>query len=295
MVYKELKDEVIRFPIRELSARTKVNTVTIRAWERRYGLLDPQRTSKGHRLYSDEDVNTIEKILSLVARGVPIRKVKPLLNEDINTELKEDLDTEPNDDSGNWLDSITRLTQTIKSLSASRVEHLIDEFFLNYPPSICREKLIEPTLEALSQQDDKAAYLFAESVLFRYSLYRLNSHVAQKNRPSLTLISGDNTPLWRLSLMAMELFDANYRVQILCRPFSVDACIDLSRRQTDSTIIFYQDGVWRDKQSSDIFLALKSSDNLLLCGTAAMLAKVDVDEKVFPDLSYCVQFLLGKS
>jgi DNA-binding transcriptional MerR regulator len=52
-----------RFPIRELSARTQVNTVTIRAWERRYGLLKPERTAKGHRLYSEEDVSTIEKII----------------------------------------------------------------------------------------------------------------------------------------------------------------------------------------------------------------------------------------
>lgn len=71
-----------QFPIRELSARTQVNTVTLRAWERRYGLLKPQRTAKGHRLYSEDDVATIERILALVARGVPLGKVKPLLQEE---------------------------------------------------------------------------------------------------------------------------------------------------------------------------------------------------------------------
>ena len=43
-------------PIRELSSLTGVNSVTLRAWERRYGLLKPQRTPKGHRLYSMQDV-----------------------------------------------------------------------------------------------------------------------------------------------------------------------------------------------------------------------------------------------
>ena len=71
-----------QFPIRELSARTQVNTVTLRAWERRYGLLKPQRTAKGHRLYSEDDVATIERILALVARGVPMGKVKSLLQDD---------------------------------------------------------------------------------------------------------------------------------------------------------------------------------------------------------------------
>ena len=70
------------FPIRELSARTQVNTVTIRAWERRYGLLKPRRTEKGHRLYSENDVQRVEKILELVARGVPLSKVKQLIDTD---------------------------------------------------------------------------------------------------------------------------------------------------------------------------------------------------------------------
>ena len=72
-----------QFPIRQLSARTQVNTVTLRAWERRYGLLKPQRTPKGHRLYSEDDVATIERILTLVARGVPIGKVKALLQNNV--------------------------------------------------------------------------------------------------------------------------------------------------------------------------------------------------------------------
>ena len=37
--------------IGELARRTGVNPVTLRAWERRYGLLKPQRTANLHRLY----------------------------------------------------------------------------------------------------------------------------------------------------------------------------------------------------------------------------------------------------
>ena len=44
-----------RFPIRVLAEKTSVGTSTLRAWERRYGLLHPEGTPKGHRLYSDSD------------------------------------------------------------------------------------------------------------------------------------------------------------------------------------------------------------------------------------------------
>ena len=55
-----------RFPIRVLSEKTGVGTSTLRAWERRYGLLKPERTPKGHRLYSAGDMRHVERILTLL-------------------------------------------------------------------------------------------------------------------------------------------------------------------------------------------------------------------------------------
>jgi DNA-binding transcriptional MerR regulator len=41
----------------------------LRAWERRYGLLDPERTGGGHRLYGQEDLVAVRAVLALVAAG----------------------------------------------------------------------------------------------------------------------------------------------------------------------------------------------------------------------------------
>ena len=51
-----------KYPIRDVSRLTGVNPVTLRAWQRRYGLVVPARTAKGHRLYSDEDIALIQQI-----------------------------------------------------------------------------------------------------------------------------------------------------------------------------------------------------------------------------------------
>lgn len=59
-------------PIREVTRLTGVHPVTLRAWERRYGLVVPQRTGKGHRLYSEEQVERIRRILVWLERGVAI-------------------------------------------------------------------------------------------------------------------------------------------------------------------------------------------------------------------------------
>ena len=59
-----------RVRIGELSRRTGVQADTIRAWERRYGLVEPQRTSKGYRLYSSADEDVIRAMRELTAKGV---------------------------------------------------------------------------------------------------------------------------------------------------------------------------------------------------------------------------------
>lgn len=285
MSQQDHQGELAKFPIRELSARTKVNTVTIRAWERRYGLLNPERTSKGHRLYSDNDVATIDKILALVARGVPLGKVKTLLTED---SVDEDFDM-----TNTWAEPIVKFVDAIQAFSSSRIEHLVDDYFLNYPPSICRERLIEPALELLAQGHDKnATTLFAESELVRYAVLRLNTKVASSSHTSLMLFCGDNTPLWRLALTAMELSDAGFKIQLITQPFTVDACVEITEKCLDSVIIFYQDGQWRKNEAEKVVQLLGSSNNLMLVGTAAILAGLEDKNKVFNDLRQCVRLVI---
>ena len=61
--YKKALDEGW-LPIREVARLTGVNAITLRAWERRYGLVVPLRTPKGHRLFSSEHVQRIQDVLT---------------------------------------------------------------------------------------------------------------------------------------------------------------------------------------------------------------------------------------
>lgn len=67
------------YSIGEFARLCGINATTLRAWQRRYGLLKPLRTDGGHRLYSDEDIKQALKILDWVKKGVPVSQVKPLL------------------------------------------------------------------------------------------------------------------------------------------------------------------------------------------------------------------------
>jgi DNA-binding transcriptional MerR regulator len=69
------------FPIRVVAQLTGINPVTIRAWERRYGLVRPARTPGGHRLYSQVDVERLRAAARLVARGISISGAARMLLE----------------------------------------------------------------------------------------------------------------------------------------------------------------------------------------------------------------------
>ena len=53
-----------------LSETTGVSEDVLRSWERRYGLLTPQRTAGGFRLYGDDDVQRVRTMVSLLSGGL---------------------------------------------------------------------------------------------------------------------------------------------------------------------------------------------------------------------------------
>ena len=59
-----------RVRIGELSRRTGVSPDLLRAWEQRYGLLDPSRSAGGFRLYSREDEGRVRAMTASMAQGL---------------------------------------------------------------------------------------------------------------------------------------------------------------------------------------------------------------------------------
>ncbi|HEX6459988.1 MAG TPA: MerR family transcriptional regulator [Thermoleophilaceae bacterium] len=62
--------EEARLRIGELSRRAGVSADVLRAWERRYGLLEPARTASGYRLYSEDDLARVQAMRAHIAQGL---------------------------------------------------------------------------------------------------------------------------------------------------------------------------------------------------------------------------------
>jgi PAS domain S-box-containing protein len=62
----------VNMRVGEVARRTGVGVSTLRAWERRFGILEPVRTSSGQRRYAEDDVERIGAICRLVAEGLTL-------------------------------------------------------------------------------------------------------------------------------------------------------------------------------------------------------------------------------
>lgn len=137
---EELVDDAV--PIREISRVTGVNTVTLRAWERRYGLLIPQRTSKGHRLYSRADIERVKEIQLWLGRGLAISKVKALLADEQRGDEIPAIDSV-------WIQLTQQIQSAITAFNRNQLERLIEDTFALYPIEMIADFLLVPLLAEL--------------------------------------------------------------------------------------------------------------------------------------------------
>lgn len=73
--------------IGELAERVEVSTHTLRAWERRYGILKPSRTTGGYRVYSELDVRRVSAVLGLREQGVSIAEAARRVNANVVAQI----------------------------------------------------------------------------------------------------------------------------------------------------------------------------------------------------------------
>ena len=80
-----------QYPIRFVVRRTGLNASVLRAWERRYGAVDPKRSDGGQRLYSEEDIQKLSLLRQAVDSGHSIGQVASLSLDELRRLVQEDL------------------------------------------------------------------------------------------------------------------------------------------------------------------------------------------------------------
>lgn len=80
------------YSIKELERLSGIKAHTIRVWEKRHGLIEPQRTKTNIRYYSDNDLKKIINISLLNNRGIKISVIATYTDEELINKVLEFVD-----------------------------------------------------------------------------------------------------------------------------------------------------------------------------------------------------------
>jgi MerR family transcriptional regulator, light-induced transcriptional regulator len=100
------------YSISDLAELTGVKTHTLRVWEKRYGLLQPQRTDTNIRYYLDSDLKVLMLVLNLYNHGVRISRIAEMTPQEMEEENKR-ISVGQNDDDSLLLQGLIDLDVTV--------------------------------------------------------------------------------------------------------------------------------------------------------------------------------------
>lgn len=245
------------YPIRTVSEVTGVNSITLRAWERRYGLFEPKRTPKGHRLYSDKDIQRIHHVLELLNKGVSIGRVAKALNESKETinysSFPTNESTTPKSKDlteKQWQAYQKSLINKINTYDILSIEIFHHDIFSQHRIAVITEKLIRPVLEILSNRARQLQSLSGDYHFYKIFLtHRVGGlflKTSIRNLGKKILLMGVDNEQCEIELLlfSMTLLSEGYQVVILGCGLSFDAIpMSLAASEADALLLFSGDEV----------------------------------------------------
>jgi DNA-binding transcriptional MerR regulator len=191
------------YPIREVSNLTGVNAITLRAWERRYGLIEPVRTDGGHRLYTQGNIEQIKAAVALTEQGVAISQVKALLDEKSEIHKIDLLQGES--------DFTNRIMEYVFAYDCDPLNTELDNLFNDL-----EERFWLPILSQITKtlkKESRSCFVFWESQLvprlqtrMRFAMRALK----QSHSKTVWVESEPGTPQSFLILAALALLNKGY-------------------------------------------------------------------------------------
>jgi DNA-binding transcriptional MerR regulator len=204
-----------KLPIRRISALTGVNAITLRAWERRYGLIRPLRSPKGHRLYTHQHVELIRRVLALVDRGVPISRVGEVI------EAESASQTGTSTGSGPWQHFVDAMAAAIARFDEPELDRIYDGALSVHSADAVTRQVILPLLTHLGERWQDLAGAIAEEHFFStYLRSKLGARLQHRMRYAtgpriLAACAPGEQHEIGLLLFALEAQDAGLRTVVL--------------------------------------------------------------------------------
>jgi DNA-binding transcriptional MerR regulator len=150
------------FNLKAVVQQTGLKSDTLRAWERRYGLPNPERSEGGHRLYSQQDIDTIKWLIARQREGLSISRAVELW-EQIKAERRDPLRTPtpiaapagtiptPHPASGTVAQLREQWISACLAYNEQQAERLLNQAFALYSPETVAIELLQRAVAEIGE------------------------------------------------------------------------------------------------------------------------------------------------
>jgi DNA-binding transcriptional MerR regulator len=223
--------------IGELAKRTGVSPELLRAWEQRYGLLQPTRTPGGFRLYSTGDEARVQRMQSLVSGGLAAAQAARL--------VLSGGEPEPRTDSGSAApleDAAGDLAASLDRLDEQAANSALDRLFATYTVETVLQEVILPYLHSLGGRWEAGEVSVAQehfaSNLLRGRLLGLAQGWGQGQGPLaiLACVPGEHHELGLL-VFGVALRRRGWRITYLGTDSPISAVADIARSLAPTVVV----------------------------------------------------------
>jgi DNA-binding transcriptional MerR regulator len=136
---------ICRFSIKDLEKLSGVKAHTLRVWEQRYGILNPQRTDTNIRWYCNDELKNILNVCVLNNHGYKISKIATLSKEERAAEVNKITSCEIND-----CEQISSLVIAMVEMDETRFEKIISTQVLRKGFTHTMEEIVYPFLKRIA-------------------------------------------------------------------------------------------------------------------------------------------------
>ena len=159
ILIKQMENQMYKYPIKVVSQMTGLSVFVIRAWEKRYNVVEPDRSDTNRRMYSEEDIEKLKLLNDAIHLGHNIggianlsaKELKSLLKKE-NQELSEPssiiVKSEPDK---NIQEILTECISSIKNYDAKQLESILLNTSTKFTQPVLIEELIVPLVYKIGE------------------------------------------------------------------------------------------------------------------------------------------------
>jgi methanogenic corrinoid protein MtbC1 len=214
-----------RHTIAVVSRRTGISQLLLRAWERRYEAVDPERTPTGRRLYSDSDIKKLSLLNTLTNQGHRIGDIASLSIPELEHLLAEEVAAAPEPaplPGESTVDEILGAAlQAVEDMDEQRLEGLLVRASVVLSRPALRRNLLHPLMMEIGERwrhgDMRIAQEHMATAIVKAFLSSLTqSRTAPPGAPCVVV----TTPAGQLHelgalMAASQALEAGFRVSYL--------------------------------------------------------------------------------